>query len=169
MKESKYPIKVAAVRLLEAGRSANSICKELKVSPNSLRIWYHQYIEGGELQLLSVRRRTFDEKCVIVEDIVKNNLPLKLASAKYGLRSDTLKIWVDAYKLKGIEGLQRKNVHSMSKKKRIYTESELDELEQLRRRNEWLEAENALLKKVKALVEEKEARLRATGQKPSKS
>ena len=57
----------------------------------------------------------------------------------------------------------------MSKKKRIYTEDELDELEQLRRRNEWLEAENALLKKVRALVEEKEARLRATGQKPSKN
>ena len=28
----------------------------------------------------------------------------------------------------------------MSKKKRIYTDDELDELEQLRRRTEWLEA-----------------------------
>ena len=51
----------------------------------------------------------------------------------------------------------------------FYTDEELDELEQLRRRNEWLETENALLKKVRALVEEKEARLRATGQKPSKN
>ena len=44
----------------------------------------------------------------------------------------------------------------------------MDELEKLRKRNEYLEAENALLKKVKALVEEREARLRAIGQKPSK-
>ncbi len=55
----------------------------------------------------------------------------------------------------------------MSKKK-AYTEEQLDELKMLRRRNEYLEAENALLKKVKALVEEREARLRAIGQKPSK-
>jgi hypothetical protein len=54
------------------------------------------------------------------------------------------------------------------KKKRQRTESELDELEMLRKRNEYLEAENALLKKVKALVEEREARLREIGQKPSK-
>ena len=54
------------------------------------------------------------------------------------------------------------------KKKRQLTETELDELEMLRKRNEYLEAENALLKKVKALVEEREARLRAIGQKPSK-
>jgi hypothetical protein len=55
------------------------------------------------------------------------------------------------------------------KKPRQRTEAELDELEMLRRRNEYLEAENALLKKVKALVEEREARLRATGRKPSKN
>ena len=91
------------------------------------------------------------------------------ASVKYGLRSDILKSWVNAYESHGYDGLQRKNAHSMSRKKRIYTEDELDELEQLRRRNEWLEAENALLKKVRALVEEKEARLHATGQKPSKN
>ena len=53
--------------------------------------------------------------------------------------------------------------------KKNYTVEELDELEQLRLRNEWLEAENALLKKVKALVEAREARQREIGQKPSKN
>ncbi len=43
------------------------------------------------------------------------------------------------------------------------------ELEQLRERVAYLEAENALLKKVKALVEEEDARLRKLGQKPSKN
>jgi cell division protein FtsB len=55
------------------------------------------------------------------------------------------------------------------RKKRQRTEAELDELEKLRKRNEYLEAENALLKKVKALVEEREARLRAIGRGPSKN
>ena len=55
-----------------------------------------------------------------------------------------------------------------AKEKRLQEKADLTELEKLRRRNAYLEAENALLKKVKALVEEKEARLRAIGQKPSK-
>ena len=49
------------------------------------------------------------------------------------------------------------------KKKRQLTETELDELEMLRKRNEYLEAENALLKKVKALVEERIAREQGNG------
>ena len=46
---------------------------------------------------------------------------------------------------------------------------EMTELELLQLRVKELEAENALLKKVKALVEEREARLREIGQKPSKN
>ena len=73
-----------------------------------------------------------------------------------------------AYHQFGESGLARKSTSNGMKKKRHRTEAEMDELEMLRKRNEYLEAENALLKKVKALVEEREARLRAIGQKPSK-
>ena len=52
---------------------------------------------------------------------------------------------------------------------RLKTLNDSPELEELRRRNEYLEAENALLKKVKALVEERESRLRAIGRKSSKN
>ena len=45
----------------------------------------------------------------------------------------------------------------------------MTELELLQLRVMELEAENALLKKVKALVEERDARLRGTGRKPSKN
>ena len=57
----------------------------------------------------------------------------------------------------------------MERKKRQTSKEHLDELEELRQRNEYLEAENALLKKVKALVEERESRLRAIGRKSSKN
>ena len=46
---------------------------------------------------------------------------------------------------------------------------EMTELELLQLRVKELEAENALLKKVKALVEERDARLREIGRKPSKN
>ena len=42
-------------------------------------------------------------------------------------------------------------------------------IKELRERVKDLEAENALLKKVKALVEKREAQLRGTGSKPSKN
>ena len=45
----------------------------------------------------------------------------------------------------------------------------MTELERLREEVEDLRTENALLKKVKALVEEREARWREIGQKPSKN
>lgn len=54
-------------------------------------------------------------------------------------------------------------------KKKVYSQSEIDELTELRRRNEWLEAENAMLKKAKALVEAKRAQQRANGQESSKN
>ena len=171
MKESKYPIKVAAVRMLDEGRSVGSICKELHIGPNSLRLWCQQYKQGGEHNLLPKRHSfqlSYEEKLKIVQDIVDNSIPLTSASIKYIIAHETLRSWLISYKSFGPEGLHRKNKSRMSKK-RNYTDEELDELEQLRRRNEWLEAENALLKKVRALVEEKEARLRATGQKPSKN
>ena len=84
------------------------------------------------------------------------------------LTDEECRMWVKAYHQFGESGLARKGTSNGMKKKRQRTEAELDELEMLRKRNEYLEAENALLKKVKALVEEREARLRAIGQKPSK-
>ena len=49
------------------------------------------------------------------------------------------------------------------------TFEEMTELERLREEVEYLRTENALLKKVKALVEQREARLHEIGQKPSKN
>jgi transposase len=52
--------------------------------------------------------------------------------------------------------------------KRLPKEEYEKENERLRKENERLRLENLLLKKVKALVEEREARNRAIGRKPSK-
>lgn len=104
-----------------------------------------------------------------MEDIEKNGISLSEASCKYDIPRWTINRWLISYRSFGKEGLSRKGSKCIMKKPRQRTEAELDELEMLRRRNEYLEAENALLKKVKALVEEREARLRATGRKPSKN
>ena len=111
-------------------------------------------------------RLNAEEKYRCIAEVVNKELSLSQASLKHDKPHDTLRVWYNAYLRDGMQGLEPKR-KSMAKKK-AYTPEQLDELEMLRRRNEYLEAENALLKKVKALVEEREARLRATGRKPSK-
>ena len=106
-----------------------------------------------------------ERKMAILREIEEKCVTLSEASLKYDLPPQTIRRWRKAYEQAGAAGLSRP---IRMKKKSQRTEAELDELEMLRKRNEYLEAENALLKKVKALVEEREARLRAIGQKPSK-
>lgn len=171
MNNDRYPIKVQAVKMLEAGQSRTSICKELHVDPVSLDLWYAIYLRGGELALYyakHVSHRTAEEKLPIVKEVIEKGLSLRRVSALYEVPVITIKRWLRAYQQYGEAGLRRKNAAGTMAKKKVYTPEQLDELETLRRRNEYLEAENALLKKVKALVEEREARLRATGRKPSK-
>ena len=155
--------------MLEQGRSKNSVIKELHVSSTSLDVWYAQYKKGGVQSFLQSRRLSFKEKKEIVDDIENNGLSLSGASRKYCVSIMAISRWVERLGSKsGADDEEIRLASEYMAKKKAYTAEQLDELEMLRRRNEYLEAENALLKKVKALVEEREARLREIGRKPSK-
>lgn len=98
-----------------------------------------------------------------------------------GINSGLLCSWIKKYKQEGYYGLKckrrgrpPKEISSMPKPNNNsdtkLTLSEKEELKLLRQRNEYLEAENAYLKKVKALAIEKMASsAKAKKQKPSKS
>jgi transposase-like protein len=170
-KNENYPKYVQAMHLMDSGKTVNFVCKLLKSDPKTIRRIRQRYLSGGELALLQPRYQPHldaERKYEILQDIEKNGLSLSVASLKYDIPPYTLRRWRRAYQAFGKAGLARKRSGNTMKKKRQRTEAEMDELEMLRKRNEYLEAENALLKKVKALVEEREARLRAIGQKPSK-
>ena len=169
MKNKNYPKYVQAMHLLDAGQSINRVSRDLHVDSKHLKQLRQHYLEGGELALLLPDHKSqlsAKEKHACLLEVNNKELSLSQASLKHDIPYKTLRNWYNAYLRDGMQGLERKN-KSMAKKK-AYTPEQLDELEMLRRRNEYLEAENALLKKVKALVEEREARLRATGRKPSR-
>ena len=171
-RNENYPKYVQAMRLMDTGKSPCTIARELHIGVNTIKRMRTLYLNGGELALLQPVYSPHAEvkrKEEIVLTIKEKGLSLQRAAAIYGIPGQTLGRWAQAYEQSGLSGLSRKGSKNTMKKKRQRTESELDELEMLRRRNEYLEAENALLKKVKALVEEREARLRAIGQKPSKN
>ena len=170
-KNENYPKLVQAMHMLDEGHSVNYIQKQLRVDRKTILLARQRYLSGGELALLlpeSQPHLSIERKLEIVREVEQKQLSLLEVAHKHLVSSYSLRRWIKAYHQFGEAGLARKGSSNGMKKKRQRTEAEMDELEKLRKRNEYLEAENALLKKVKALVEEREARLRAIGQKPSK-
>ena len=156
---------------MDEGYSLNYIEKHLQVNRVSIKLARQRYLSGGELALLQPLHQShvsLERKLQIVREVEQKRLSLPEVAYKHLIQPATVRRWVRAYRQSGVSGIARKRVANSMKKKRQRTEAELDELEMLRKRNEYLEAENALLKKVKALVEEREARLREIGRKPSK-
>ena len=171
-KNDNYPKYVQAMRLMDAGKLPHTVARELHMDVCTLKRMRSLYLSGGELAMIRpiyTPHKEAEEKERILLEIQEKGLPLQEAVVMYNIPVSTLKLWRKAYEQYGLSGLSRKRSEKAMGKKRQRTEAELDELEVLRKRNEYLEAENALLKKVKALVEEREARLRAIGQKPSKN
>ena len=171
-KNENYPKYVQAMRMLDEGHSLCDIEKQLHICRKTIRLVRQHYLSGGELAIIQPQhqsRMSIERKLQIVLEVEQKRLSLPQVAYKHLLTPSTVRRWMTAYHQSGVSGLSGKRATDSMKKKRQRTEAELDELEMLRKRNEYLEAENALLKKVKALVEEREARLRAIGRKPSKN
>ena len=93
-------------------------------------------------------------------------------SGKYGVSSSALSNWALLVENGGFEALapkKREPKTGMVRMKRLPKEECEKENERLRKENERLRLEILLLKKVRALVEEREARNKAIGRKPSKN
>lgn len=100
-------------------------------------------------------------------------LTLPKAAAKYDVSVNTIIRWRRVVEKRGYEALygglsETYSARLMGRPKKKKLE-EMTELERALYENERLRAENALLKKVKALIQEREAQLRNIGRKPSKN
>lgn len=117
---------------------------------------------------------SIDFKMSALRDILENNLSLSAPAVKFKVSPSVISNWRNWHKKTGISGLTKprgrppKNAMSKktSPKRPLTTEQEL-ELE-LEEENAYLRAENAYLKKLRALVEERVAREREIGREPSK-
>ena len=144
---------------------------------NNVRRWVRLYelfgIDGIKTKLYD-KKWTDKEKFKIVAQVLAGK-PLIKVALESGINEGQLYSWVTKYREKGMDGLEcRKGrptkVPNMPKKKKIkLAPSEKEELELLRARNEYLEAENVYLKKLDALVTKREAaHPKAKKQKSSK-
>ena len=160
--------------MLEEGYSIDYIHKKYGISVGRLQYLWILYQQHGTsvLHRKQYAQTSGELKQEIVLDIEKNHLTLVQASLKYGVSTSRLEVWNKIYREQGLDTLlttkKRGRPPGMGRPRKKKPE-DMTELELLRVRVRQLEIENALLKKVKALVEERRARLRAIGQEQSKN
>ena len=169
--------KLSAIGLVFQGESACSVSRKLHLGHHTLYDWIESYklrgIEGLKPKGKRQRKLSYEEKCKIIREYQESELTLCQLSAKYDIASSVLANWGRLAEREGFEALAPKKLgcHKTGRNmtKRLPKEEYEKENERLRKENERLRLENLLLKKVRALVEEREARNRAIGRKPSKN
>ena len=171
-----YAERLKYMHMLENGFSRNYIERHFGISGELLGYLWTRYRSEGATGLLKKQnvRADYAFKLEVVRDVEENNVTLVDASLKYNVSASQIKVWLKVARTQGYDALAitrprgrpPKNAMGRSRKKKP---EEMTELERLRYENECLRAENALLKKVKALVEARDARLKEIGRKPSKN
>ena len=172
-KKHGYTERLKYIRLIEDGMSFDAIHRKYGINFTQLRVLWTKYQECGVSGLLKSKKIKADYalKKKIVLDIEDNHLTLHAASLKYGASPSRICTWLKLYRQYGMDALaaskKRGRPPGMGRPKK--NSKPLTELERLRKEVQELKTENALLKKVRALVEERNARLREIGHGPSKN
>ena len=152
--------RLQAARMLEDGMAVRAIAREMKISHNVIRNWRNRYEKGGIDQLLSTRQHyTAEFKLEAVAYRRQNGLSYPQAAAALGIPNQgTLYAWEKIFQLRGPEGLQdtRKGRPPTMPKPEKKPKAPLTREQQLEAEHTYLKMENAYLKKLKALVEERE-------------
>nr|WP_321373845.1 hypothetical protein [uncultured Bacteroides sp.] len=161
------------MHLIEDGISITAIHKKYGISDRLLLTLWHKYQEFGPTSIKKGNKFKVNSyiKKQIVRDIEDNHITLHAASQKYGPSISAIETWLKIARRDGIQTLdivrKRGRPPGMSRPRK--NSKPLTELEKLQKENLELKTEIALLKKVRALVEERNARLREIGRKPSKN
>ena len=169
--------KLAFLSLVDQGQSARSVSDRFHLGHHILFEWLAAYkdfgIDGLKPKGKRPRRLSYEEKCKIIREYQESELTLYQLSAQYDIASSVLAHWVRLAEREGFEALAPRKLGRPKiggdMTKRLPKEEYEKENERLRKENERLRLENLLLKKVRALVEEREAQNRAIGRKPSKN
>lgn len=161
------------MHMIEDGMSITSIHLQYGIGARLLTTLWSKYQKGGSSSIQKGKNFKADTslKKKIVLDIEHNHITLCAASLKYGPSASIIQTWLKIYREKGLEGLAivkpRGRQPGMGRPKK--NSKPMTDLERLEKENQELKTEIALLKKVRALVEERESRLRETGRKSSKN
>lgn len=148
--------------VLKGKRSVKEVAREKGFEESNLRLWVGFYERYGKAGLKRRGKQHYDAafKRQVLQTIDKEFLSLRSACVRFNIPSESVIIsWRKAYELKGQSGLiaQRKGrppqMKPPIKRKLRKSTKPLTREEELLRENEYLRAENELLKKLQALVQ----------------
>ena len=144
-KKHSFEEKLRCMRLLDERYPLRRLSKESGILCNQLRDLRKRYLAFGEnwLRRKPAHYASEAEKASVRAEIMEKALPLNEICLKYDVSESAIRNW---HKIEG------KPPQPMAKRKK---EASLSELEELRARVEYLEAENALLKKSESLSRSK--------------
>lgn len=160
MTKNSLEKRIEAVKAVEAGESINNIARRFQVDRTVLSVDVRLYREHGEKGLHShTYGWTAEQKHNVIEYMHKNHLSCRETGIKFGISGlSTVSKWEQRYLEHGIMGLEDKK---KGRKPRVpKPKPPKTREEELLDRIQYLEAENEYLKKLSALVAEREKRER---------
>jgi len=148
--------KLYAVQLVESGKAISVVSRQTGISHSVIKRTLEQCRRNGRESLRQHNpERSAEEKYAILQYMGENRLNYTETSLQFAIKgSDTVRYWDQRYKRYGMAGLDKKN-RGRPKKWRPPDETMTRE-EQLEAENLYLRAEVAYLKKLNALVAERE-------------
>ena len=173
MRRHSIEERLAAVQRYLNGEASTLIAKQTGIDHHDIIVYAMRYQREGMAGLEDRlrRERTQKEKLEAINDYLKESLTLEEIAIKHDVSIGCFKGWMRTYRSGNAESLRNKRFAPktktvMAKSRKDPSKMTKEELQDLVKD---LAAENALLKKVKALVEKREAQGHATGSKPSKN
>lgn len=155
-------LKIRAVNFYVAGKgSLTETCKVFNISSTSvLRRWINLYTSGQDIKSTSKgrnpmkpgRKTTIQERIEIAQYTIANEYNYQEAAEKYQVSYQQVYSWVRKYKKDGEESLHDRRGKPLESKPNLTDEEKLQlRIKELEHRNQYLEAENGLLKKLKEI------------------
>jgi transposase len=149
-----------AVLAVEAGMSIVEAAKQYQIGEGALKISVRQYRAHGEEGFHThAYNWTAEQKYQVLKYKQKNHLSAKETGIKFRVSNSAIRQWEKRYQEKGIMGLEDKKEGRRSKVPKSQPPKTKEELLE---RIQYLEAENEYLKKLNALVAEREKREKGT-------
>jgi transposase len=170
-KKHEIEVKLQAVELYKQGLGAKRISTKLSIGKSIIERWLNQYEVKGiaGLQTRQKKRASLEIKQEVVKQVLEHGLSYDAVSLLFPVSPTSVYSWVSKVKKYGYSSLsevthKERPPKQMGRPKNKIPETELEKLQS---EVEYLRAENAYLKKLRALVEEREAR--KSGKKPKPS
>ena len=163
--KASLELKAEALGLLKRGLSVSSVSKQLKIPSGVLQTWSLIYAKEGERGLAAYPKNicTGSIKDKILWKYREKRVPLHTLSAQYSIPYSSVCRCISTYRRQGYAGVEGAVIDMMEVMRSGDTLEEALSKAELKHKLkvamnelEYLRAENALLKKVKALMEAEE-------------